>query len=118
MTPEKVNVQNLASQNVVSRLKRRVDDARRLGFKVRMEPLDGQQATWCEIAGIPTLFIDLSQTATEQLRQLNETLAAYGIHRGESKDAAAADRKSESLTDNSCSAQSASLPEIQIDQAA
>ncbi len=64
-------------QNVVARLKRRIDDARSLGFKVRMEPLDGEQATWCEIAGIPTLFIDLSQTAAEQLRQLEESLTTY-----------------------------------------
>lgn len=63
--------------NVVTRLKRRIDDARALGFKVRMEPLDGEQATWCEIAGVPNLFIDLSQTAAEQLQQLDETLKAY-----------------------------------------
>lgn len=64
-------------QNVVSRLKRRIDEARSLGFKVRMEPLDGEQATWCEIAGVPTLFVDLSQTAAEQLQQLEEALQAY-----------------------------------------
>ena len=65
-------------QNVVARLRRRIEDARTLGFKVRMEPLDGEQATWCEIAGIPTLFVDLSQTAAEQLQQIDEALAAYG----------------------------------------
>lgn len=63
--------------NVVARLKRRMEDARSLGFKVRMEALDGEQASWCEIAGVPTLFIDLSQTAAEQLQQLDETLAAF-----------------------------------------
>lgn len=63
--------------NVVARLKRRMEDARSLGFKVRMEALEGEQATWCEIAGVPTLFIDLSQTAAEQLQQLDETLAAF-----------------------------------------
>ena len=63
--------------NVVARLRRRIDDARSLGFKVRLEPLDGEQATWCEIAGIPTLFVDLSQTAAEQLQQLNEALDAF-----------------------------------------
>lgn len=118
MTPATFIEENLADQNVVSRLKRRVDDARRLGFKVRMEPLDGQQATWCEIAGVPTLFIDLSQTAAEQLRQLNETLVAYGHHRGERSDAAANDRKKESQTGNSGSGESTTSVEIQIEQAA
>ena len=64
-------------ENVVVRLRGRIDDARTLGFKVRMEALDGEQATWCEIAGVPTLFVDLSQTAAEQLQQLEETLASY-----------------------------------------
>ncbi len=67
----------VADQNVVARLKQRIDDARRMGFRVRMEPLDGEEATWCEIAGVPTLFIDLAQTAAEQLRQLDEALANY-----------------------------------------
>lgn len=64
-------------ENVVSRLKGRLAEARELGFRVRMEPLDGEQATWCEIAGVPTLFVDLSQTAAEQLQQLEETLSLY-----------------------------------------
>lgn len=64
-------------ENVVSRLKGRLADARELGLRVRMEPLEGEQATWCEIAGVPTLFVDLSQTASEQLQQLDETLTAY-----------------------------------------
>ena len=66
-----------ADDNVVQRLKQRLAQARREGFKVRLEVLDGEQATWCEIAGVPTLFVDLSQTAAEQLRQLEETLSAY-----------------------------------------
>ncbi len=66
-----------ANDNVVSRLKQRLKEARSLGFKVRMELLDEEQASWCEIAGIPTLFVDLSQTAAEQLKQVEETLAAY-----------------------------------------
>jgi len=63
--------------NVVARLRRRIEDARSLGFKVRLEPLDGELATWCEIGGVPTLFVDLSQTAAEQLQQLDEALATY-----------------------------------------
>ncbi len=64
-------------ENIVARLKHRIDEARRLGFRVRMEPLDGEEATWCEIAGVPTLFVDLAQTAAEQLRQIDEALASY-----------------------------------------
>ena len=66
-----------ANDNVVSRLKQRLKEARALGFKVRMELLDEEHASWCEIAGVPTLFVDLSQTAAEQLKQVEETLAGY-----------------------------------------
>ncbi len=75
--PGKPGDRGIPDENVVARLKRRLDDARGLGFRVRMEPLDGQQATWCVIAGVPTLFVDLSQTAAEQLHQVDESLAGY-----------------------------------------
>lgn len=65
------------SGNVVERLKDQLRRARELGFNVRMETLADQQATWCVIAGVPTLFVDLSQTAAEQLKQVEETLEAY-----------------------------------------
>jgi hypothetical protein len=65
------------SDNIVQRLRSKLNEARSQGFKVRMEFFDEEQASWCVIAGVPTLFIDQSQTATEQLRQLQETLAAY-----------------------------------------
>ncbi|MFK8114497.1 MAG: hypothetical protein AB8B91_20015 [Rubripirellula sp.] len=63
--------------NVVARLKQRLAEVRKLGFKVRVEMLDDPQASWCEIAGIPTLFVDLSQTAAEQLQQVNETIREW-----------------------------------------
>jgi hypothetical protein len=66
--------------NVVTRLKQKLADARKLGFKVRMEVLDDEQPSWCEIAGVPTLFVDLSQTAAEQLRQVSETLSQWQSH--------------------------------------
>ncbi len=47
-----------SNDNVVSRLKQRLKDARSLGFKVRLELLDDEHASWCEIAGVPTLFVD------------------------------------------------------------
>jgi hypothetical protein len=68
---------DLAADNVVSRLRQRLHDARATGFKVRMEVLDDEQASWCVISGVLTLFVDLSQTASEQLQQVEETLSAY-----------------------------------------
>lgn len=73
-----------ANPNVVVRLKQRLLDAQAIGFQVRMETLDGQNASWCEIAGVPTLFVDLSQTASEQLRQVEETLVAYAADQSRS----------------------------------
>ncbi|OUW81490.1 MAG: hypothetical protein CBD74_08265 [Saprospirales bacterium TMED214] len=68
---------DLATDHVVSRLRQRLRDARATGFKVRMEVLDDEQASWCVISGVLTLFVDLSQTASEQLQQVEETLSAY-----------------------------------------
>jgi len=74
MAPQQNSVDN---DNVVLRLKAKLKEARSLGFKVRIELLDDQQGSWCVIAGTPTLFVDLSQTAAEQLRQVEQTLEAY-----------------------------------------
>ena len=63
-------------QNVIERLQQRIRDAKGMGIRIRHEWLDDQQATWCEIGGVRTIFIDLSQTATEQLEQLEESLAS------------------------------------------
>ena len=68
---------DLATDHVVSRLRQRLRDARATGFKVRMEVLDDEQASWCVISGVLALFVDLSQTASEQLQQVEETLSAY-----------------------------------------
>ena len=68
---------DLAADNVVSRLRQRLHDARATGFKVRMEVLDDEQASWCVISGVLTLFVDLSQTAAVQLQHVEETLHAY-----------------------------------------
>ena len=66
--------------NVVGRLKEKLKEARSHGFKIRMEMLDDEQASWCVVGGVPTLFVDLSQSAAEQLRQVDETLQAYLTH--------------------------------------
>jgi hypothetical protein len=64
-------------EHVVARLRNRLREATQLGLRVRMELLGDEQASWCEIAGVPTLFVDLSQSAAEQLRQVDEALATF-----------------------------------------
>ncbi len=66
-----------SDENVVVRLRRKIRQAKQQGFRVRSEYLEDQQATWCEIGGVKTLFIDLSQTADQQLLQLEESLASF-----------------------------------------
>lgn len=75
------------SANVVERLKLQLKRAEKLGMRVRQEVLSDEQATWCEIAGVPTLFVDHSQSAPEQLRQVEETLDAYVASRRQSQAA-------------------------------
>jgi len=81
-------------RNIVERLKSRLAEVRAMGFTIRLEVLDDEEPAWCEIGGIPTLFVDLTQTAVEQLRQIDEILAAYQNHvaarAGESADQRAA----------------------------
>jgi len=48
--------------------------ARRLGYKIRLECLDGQPGGGCEISGKKWLFLDLSLSPQEQLGQVLETL--------------------------------------------
>ncbi len=68
---------DMSEENVVQRLRRRTQEAVKLGFHVRPELLDGQEPSWCMIGKKKVIFIDIAQTAEEQLRQLNETLAQY-----------------------------------------
>jgi hypothetical protein len=85
------------SENVVTRLRNRIRDTKRMGIRVRSEWLDDQQATWCEIGGVLTVFVDLSQPAAEQLAQLEEALQSLAgrslagpLHRASEADRAAA----------------------------
>lgn len=64
-------------ENIVERLRRRMAEAKRMGFRIRTEWLDGQQATWCEVGGVKTIFVDLTQSTAEQLQQLDETLEEF-----------------------------------------
>ena len=68
-------------KNVVQCLQARLKEASEQGVKVRLEILEEEQASWCLIGTKPTVFIDLSQTASEQLRQLEEILAEYQAYR-------------------------------------
>ena len=64
-------------ENIVERLRKRVREVRRSGFDVRIERLDDGEAGWCQIGTKRMIFLDISQTAREQLAQLNDALANY-----------------------------------------
>ncbi len=61
-------------ENIVQRLRRRINDAKSLGCEVRLEWLDDSQGDWCVVGGKRTIFLDSGQTAAEQLTQLEEIL--------------------------------------------
>ena len=63
--------------NIVQRLKSQIKKAKSLGFTVRFELLEAEQPSWCVLGKSKILFLDLSQTANEQLRSLNETLDSF-----------------------------------------
>ncbi|TWU63367.1 MULTISPECIES: hypothetical protein [Crateriforma] len=63
--------------HVVSRLKWRIQDATQMGFHVRTEPLDGRGADWCQLGRRRILFLDMTQTAADQLEQLDQILAEF-----------------------------------------
>lgn len=48
--------------------------ARQLGYTVRQEWLGGSGGGHCEFAGRQWIFVDLSQSATEQLEQVADAL--------------------------------------------
>ncbi len=68
---------NPPADNVVARLKQKLDQARAIGFEVRMVVLGDEQPDWCQIGKSRVLFVNLSQTAAEQLVQVEETLADF-----------------------------------------
>lgn len=65
------------NENIVAYLKRRIGEARKLGFHVRVEPMEEGQSGWCQIGAKKILFLDASRTAAEQLGQLDEALADF-----------------------------------------
>ncbi|TWU06467.1 hypothetical protein [Stieleria varia] len=65
--------------NVVQRLQQRIQAAKRIGFQVRTEVLGDNSPTWCEVAGKKMMFLDLAQTAGEQLQQLEDMLREFEL---------------------------------------
>jgi hypothetical protein len=59
----------------VEALDQALQAARRLGFKVRMEWLNGDGGGACEIRGEKWIFIDLACNADEQLATVLDALA-------------------------------------------
>ncbi len=63
--------------NIIERLRLKTEYAWRQGFSVRFEPLDGRDATWCEIGGNKTIFVDIALTASEQLEQIERAIHEF-----------------------------------------
>lgn len=63
--------------NIVQRLRKRLADARRAGFRIRTEWLCGETTGWCEFGGSRWIFVDLSLSLAEQLAQLEEALQSF-----------------------------------------
>lgn len=68
------------SPNVLQRLQHSTRAARRAGFTIRAEWLDGETAGWCEFGGSRWIFVDLSLPVIEQIAQIDEALANYRGH--------------------------------------
>ncbi|WP_153557115.1 hypothetical protein [Roseimaritima sediminicola] len=64
-------------RNVVQRMRQRLAEARRAGFRIRTEWLCGETTGWCEFGGSRWIFVDLSLSLPEQLAQLEEALQSY-----------------------------------------
>ena len=75
--PSDRSCDHLASEdeNVVQRLHRRIAETEATGVVVRTEWLDGQEPSWLELRGVRTIVLDATQTATDQLEQLDQIIA-------------------------------------------
>ena len=58
---------------IVNRLNRFVEQAKKMGYEIRQEMLDGQGAAVCQVKGKPCLFLDLSSGAAEQLEAIKQS---------------------------------------------
>lgn len=62
--------------STMDRLERAMEQARKLGLRVRYENLGGTLGGVCEVAGVRWLFIDLALTPEEQLCQVAQALSS------------------------------------------
>ena len=58
---------------IVNRLNRFVEQAKKMGYEIRQEMLDGQGAAVCQVKGKPCLFLDLSSGPAEQLEAIKRS---------------------------------------------
>jgi hypothetical protein len=68
--------------HTVERLELALDQARKLGFQIRQEWLETGGGV-CEFRGQRWLFVDLSQSAVEQLELVREALRQYAPRKNE-----------------------------------
>ena len=64
--------------HTVEMLEEALELAERIGFRVRQEWLDGRGSGACELKGQQWIFLDLSETAREQLDAVLACLAGAG----------------------------------------
>ena len=76
-----VQANHVDPENVAVRFRRRLADAKQLGFDVRLVTLDDQLPGWCSLGGRRVAFIDVTATTTEQLGQLDGILEDYRSRR-------------------------------------
>ncbi len=55
-------------------LRRKLNELKRCGYRIRSEWLGGETGGSCEIAGVRWLFLDLSRSIDEQLEQVEDAL--------------------------------------------
>jgi hypothetical protein len=63
--------------HTVQALEEALQAAERLGYQVRREWLDGGGGGACEFGGKQWMFVDLSQSAAEQLEQVLSVLRSH-----------------------------------------
>ncbi len=73
----KMDVLDWSEGNIVQRLRQRLSEARRAGFRIRTEWMGGEHSGWCEFGGARWIFVDLSQPLVEQLAQLEAVLESF-----------------------------------------
>ncbi|MEM9827443.1 MAG: hypothetical protein AAF958_12680 [Planctomycetota bacterium] len=63
----------ISDGTVLDRRRDVLSRAKRMGYTIRFEPIGGG-SRWCEIAGRIHLFVDLTETASQQIASVTEIL--------------------------------------------